>query len=527
MRRNNRRGLLAGLSALVTATALAFGGASAAYAQTFADVPESSDVEITKLAQPDAPGSAASGTRYTDYQADALIDGVTFEAFLVPGTEADGAQDIGTNAGQQAAAEITVGQAQGLVADTADRTGTTGAGNNPAGQIIWENLPRGLYLIEEDATSLPEGISASEPFLLSVPLTDPTDRNAWLDTIYVYPKNSRVDGTKTVANADALVAGSIIDWTIQTDIPLIPNAAGDGFQAPDAYRVDDTLQNSQLELASSVEESISVQIGDLPVDSSYYTVTPVDVGEPVTATRYEIAFNEGTGLNELAAAANDSDRPNQVEITLTTRILASEVIQNSADLYPDANAISQSNPFDIPVVEARYGDLNVVKTTTSEDADVNLAGAQFRVYSDGAEALAKSDDYLTITLPSDPEYTEGQDLWTTDEDGQLQISGLRHSDYADGQTIGPDDERYQTYWLVEVTALEGHQLLPEPIEFTIGDMESDLVLEEVDNQANTGGFELPLTGGMGTALLTIIGIAILVAVLVIARNRRNAELSSQ
>lgn len=526
MRRTNRRGLLAGLSAMVTATVLAFGGATAAHAQTFEDVPDSSNVEITKLAQPDAPGSAASGTPFTEYQPEDLINGVTFEASLVPGTSADQAQDIGTNAGQQAAAQITVEDAQGAVAEASDRTGTTGAGDNPSGQIIWEDLPRGLYLIEEDATSLPAGVSASEPFLLSVPLTDPTDRNAWLETIYVYPKNSLVGGTKTVNNADALVAGNLVEWTIQTDIPLIPDTTGDGFSAPDAYRVDDTLQNSQLELASSFEESINVQIGGQDVGSDNYRVVEVPVSDPATATRYQIEFNE-TGRNELAAAANASERSNQVEITLTTRVLESAIIENSADLYPDANAISETNPVEISPVQARYGDLDVVKTTTSDDADVSLAGAEFRVYSDGTEALAKSDQFLTVTMPNDPEYAEGKDLWTTDEDGQLQINGLRHSNYADGQTLDAEDDRYQTYWLVEVTALEGHQLLPEPIEFTIGDEDSELQLEEVDNQANTGGFELPLTGGMGTALLTLIGVAILVAVLLIARNRRNAEISSE
>lgn len=526
MRRNNARRLLASLGAMVMTAALALGGATAANAQTFDDVPTSSDVVITKLEQPDAPGSPASGTPFTDFQPEALIDGVTFEASLVPGTQAGGAQDIGTNAGQQAAAATTVEEAQGLVAGEPDLTGTTGANGNPSGQVSWDDLPRGLYLIEEDAASLPSGVSASEPFLLSVPLTDPTDRNSWLDTIYIYPKNSLVDGTKTVNNADALVAGSLVDWTIQTDIPLIPNALGDGFQAPDAYRVDDTLQNDQLELAAAAEESISVQIGGQAVDSSYYEVVEADVDDPASATRYQIEFNV-TGLDELAAAANASDRPNQVEITFTTRVLASAIIENSAALYPDANAISEANPVVVPVVVARYGDLDVVKTTTSDDADISLAGAEFRVYSDGTEALAKSDQYLTITMPNDPEYADGRDLWTTDEDGQLQISGLRHSNYADGETLDPTDDRYQTYWLVEVTALEGHQLLPEPIEFTVGDEDSELVLEEVDNQANTGGFELPLTGGMGTALLTIIGIAILVSVLFIARNRRNAEMSSE
>ena len=42
----------------------------------------------------------------------------------------------------------------------------------------------------------------------------------------------------------------------------------------------------------------------------------------------------------------------------------------------------------------------------------------------------------------------------------------------------------------------------------------------------TGGFS-PLTGGMGTAMLTILGLAILAAVIVVARRRRaNADVTA-
>jgi LPXTG-motif cell wall-anchored protein len=45
----------------------------------------------------------------------------------------------------------------------------------------------------------------------------------------------------------------------------------------------------------------------------------------------------------------------------------------------------------------------------------------------------------------------------------------------------------------------------------------------ITNVEKNAGFTLPLTGGSGTAALTIGGIAILAAVLVVARRRRAYE----
>ena len=93
----------------------------------------------------------------------------------------------------------------------------------------------------------------------------------------------------------------------------------------------------------------------------------------------------------------------------------------------------------------------------------------------------------------------------------------------DGTTCEPN-VKFQTYWLVEVTALDGHQLLSEPIEFTVNAATTALTSQQtVENQENRNGFVLPLTGGMGTAFLTIGGLALLALVLIVARRRRETE----
>ena len=63
MTMQKKRGLLAAASAALTALALTFSGAASAAPNTPANPPETSDVTITKLTQPDAVGAPADGGR--------------------------------------------------------------------------------------------------------------------------------------------------------------------------------------------------------------------------------------------------------------------------------------------------------------------------------------------------------------------------------------------------------------------------------------------------------------------------------
>lgn len=117
--------------------------------------------------------------------------------------------------------------------------------------------------------------------------------------------------------------------------------------------------------------------------------------------------------------------------------------------------------------------------------------------------------------------SNSEGVWTTTADGSVRIEGLRYSYFANGE-VDNEGPLAQKYWLVETKALEGHQLLAEPIEFEVTSFDGSNVYT-VTNSANTNGFVLPLTGGTGTALLTLLGVILLGVVLFVARTRRNSE----
>lgn len=504
MVKTQRRGLLRGLAAVVAATALALGGAVGAQAQQQGPaVPESSDVVITKLPQPEALGTPADGLPLDTAPGQGEgIAGVEFEAYLVAGTEAGGQYDIGTNAGQQWVAGLeSTTDSDITLADTPARSGATDSG----GVLNWNDVPRGLYVVTE--SDGPSGIVASQDFFVSVPLTNPQGAG-WLDTIYVYPKNAQIDATKTVDNAGSYSVGNNVTWTIDSAIPRVPNPAGSGadFVATDAFEIHDTLTDSQLAVTAqdvTVTAPTTVDAGDYNV-----TLTQADGN-----TTVEVAFTSA-GLTTLANAVN-ADPDARVTVEIVTEVLASEQISNGAAIYPDAAAIANGTPLTIDPVEVHYGGYQLNKVSSDDTlTGADLAGAQFRVYLSEDAAQAGGDNY--VTTASNPD-----GLWTTGDGGTVLIDGLRYSGFANGQSLDTDDANYQTYWLVETQPLADHQQLAEPVSFIVNDGSAEQTGETIVNvPTGAGGFELPLTGGMGTALLTILGIAILVAVLVMARRRR-------
>lgn len=512
MKHSKKRGILAALGAMATAVTLALGGSVAANAQS-QPVPESSQVTITKIAQPDTLGDPATGLEQD--VAGNGIGGVVFDYYLVTETGLGGANDIGTNQGQSFAAGLTAADAP--IGD--EPTGSFPATQTPSG-VTTATLPRGLYVIQEDPATVPAGVTAAAPFLLSVPLTDPENLDAWLDHIYVYPKNSQISGEKTVVNsgADQLTVGSDVTWTITADIPRVENPAGTpAFIAPDLFRIDDTLQDDQLAYVGAV---VTAGAGSPLTEDEDFTVTPVP-SDPAGSTTYQILFTE-QGREALAEAVN-ADSAAQVSVELTTTVLTAAVIENSANVYPNQDSVTEDNPLMIPGTDVRYGSVNFAKLSGS-DAITDLSGAVFELYT--TRAAAEGLDQAARVTPTD-NAGDVQGQWTSDAEGKFSIEGLRFSGYADGESFDDTDERYQSYWLVEVTALDGHQLLAEPLEITVtGDADGDGF--EIVNQPNEGGFELPLTGGTGTAIFTIGGILILGAVLfLVVRSRRREAASAE
>ncbi|MFT4231601.1 MAG: SpaH/EbpB family LPXTG-anchored major pilin [Leucobacter sp.] len=505
-----KRGLLAAIGALATAALLAAGGSAVSAAPP--EVPASANVHIFKSESP-ATANHATGNRDTAFEnTREPINDVVFVATPVPTDGTSTPIDLSTNAGQAdaagldaAAAQARIAAAAGLSAVTFD---ATGAGANDDGWTT-ANLPRGLYLVTEQ--SVPTGVTPAAPFLVAVPLTDPTDTTQWLTDIYVYPKNDTFEVSKSVTE---VIGGSVsrtvgqnFAYTILGDIP-----ADRGLTS---YTATDTLDANLSVVGGAAGVTVELTV---PGAAGQLAAGDYTVGVAGGVVTVVINSASGTGL----AKINGAGAASQLRIGYTGTVAASaEAAATTPDVTNSVavsatNANGTSNATDSVVLP--FGDVRIEKQ--SSNAGTRLAGAEFRIYTDAGDAAAGNGNYLTVNGKSTWETATAPNL------GLVDIKGLLPSNFVNG-VITTDTAAYRPYYLVEVKAPTGHQLLADPIEVLVLGKAGTVAQPNtaVTNIANGGGFQLPLTGGTGTAVLTIAGIVILSVVLLVARRRRAETIS--
>lgn len=370
----------------------------------------------------------------------------------------------------------------------AAKTDTTTA----AGVASFTDLPVGLYLVTE--TVYPSGVTPAAPFLVTVPLTDPVDTDTWMYDIHVYPKNSVAGIEKTVLDADAVKLGDLVQWTILGDIPVE--------DVIDGYKIVDPL-DSRLDYKGT---AVSLTTGVAITKGVDYTI----VHEPTTNT----VTVEFTDAGRAILAANSDAK---VKVIIDTEVNTIGEIENTALVYPNLPSfeIEPGNPGGPPVtppVVTKWGEITFEKVNSEGGT---LAGAEFQLFTSLEDAKA-GENAVVI---------DGADTFTSDADGLLTISGLRYSGWADGEAVNPGDDGYRTYYLVEVKAPNGYELLAEPISFTIDATTSTVGVDrQIVNVPHNAGGELPFTGGSGAMLLYIGGAALVAGAGFLAmRSRRAAQ----
>ena len=471
--------LIAGIAALTLAAP-----ASAA-APNLVDPDASGSLTIHKFEAPESPSGLPNdgteqdvaltplpGVGFTVYKVD-TIDLTSNQGWIDANDLADSNPD--------SVADIT---AAGYTASAVGGQTLTDAN----GEIELANLDLGLYFVVETAP-LP-GSTGVAPFLVTVPLTDPADDASWLYDVHVYPKNALTGATKTVEDSEDVKIGDEIDFTITSDIPNVA--------VIDGYKVVDTL--------------------DAKLDYVSAAVTLVD-GTPLAATDYTVVHDAATNAVtvEFTAAGRAvlaAHNGTEVQVVLTAAVNTVGEIANTAVLYPNLGSYTVTpgqpgGPTVTPEVVTKWGDITIEKT---DKAGAPLTGAVFSVYPTEQDAI---DGTNAISLAGATEFAVAAD-------GTVTISGLRYSDWADNAAVAPGEDGDQSYWLAEIVAPDGFELLAAPIEFTVTAATTAVGVDlEVVNVPSNAGFTLPVTGGTGTTLF-ILGGALLLggAALLTFRSRR-------
>ncbi|WP_158600566.1 SpaH/EbpB family LPXTG-anchored major pilin [Tessaracoccus antarcticus] len=479
-----KRGLLAGLVAAATALTIVFSAAPAQADGPVIDPAATGSIILHKFEQPVTVGDEGNGLPNPGATVGLTpLSGIVFSAQRVNGI------DLTTNAGWEAAAALTVDAAAGDLAAATYRSNAT----DVDGLATIAALPVGLYYVKE--TTFPNNVTPVSPFLVTIPMTHPTELNTWIYDVHVYPKNATTEATKSVVDAGAVKIGDNAEWTILSDVPKS--------QIIDKYVIVDVL-DPKLQFVSDVV-SLTGASGVVlaPAD---YDVTTADNTLTVTFTP--------AGLLKLASAWR-VDPAARVKVLVTTKVLEAGEITNAATIYPNIRSFGRTTT---PVL-TKWGTI-VLEKANAKNTDAKLQGAEFQVFLTEEAAKAKTAS-AAISINGVSTFT------STGVDGRVVIEGLRYSGWADGKEVTTPEDGYRTYWISEIKAPVGFELLTQPIEVVVDNVSTTVVTKQVLNVPKNAGFQLPLTGASGATTL-IMGAGLLLLVLgttavVVSRRKHRAQ----
>lgn len=369
--------------------------------------------------------------------------------------------------------------------------------------VVVEGLAGSGNLKTSDDTAVDKAkVTPAAPFAVSMPMTKP-DGTGLNKDVHVYPKNQVNELDKTVKDAGKNVGDDIVYTISTTSTGADTNGDGkmDSKDLGGVYEIVDTLD------PNLTYKSVTVKVKGQAVnaDENGYTLTKEQTGDP-KQDKVTVSF-KGTTLDTIAAGA-------KVELELIATVKQNSdngVIPNQAKLYPNDWAKKHDKPVDSPKVETKFGDIVIKKVNKDDGA---LKGAVFTVYLDNSEKKDCSS-YDTEIKTSEE----------TGENGLVSIKGLHLTNFVDGKEVAEGEQH--PYCLVETQAPAGYQKLPQPIKFsltkagTVTDLttavENDGSLVKITNYKNPG---LPLTGAQGILLVSVLGLILVSAGVVLTVKRR-------
>lgn len=290
--------------------------------------------------------------------------------------------------------------------------------------------------------------------------------------------------TKTVGTDNATVLinektsktfqfGETVPYTITTSAPADINSYK-------TYTITDTL-DTQLSFTTG---TVVVKNGETTLAAGTdYTLTEPAEGNAYTLT---VALT-ATGIGRLAP---NSSVTVDFGATIKDTATVNTAIPNKAKIsWKNANDRT-GEPESTPVYVATL-ELKTVKVDSKDKS--KLAGAEFKLELNGIA--------LKFTKTADGEYKvapNGTDTLTSGAEGKLNISGLKAANYT----------------LTETKAPQGYQLLVESLPMVVNENSNAAVTVNADSTdirmiKNVKQPDLPLTGGMGTILFSVAGIALI------------------
>ena len=444
--------------------------------------------------------------------------------------------------------------------EAAVKNGTAMAETDAAGHTFASDMEQGLYLVVE--TRVPENVTSTcNPFFVSLPMTT-VDGAAWNYDVTVYPKNqtgnptldktvreaknstgkntgSLTDTTDGYAHTATASVGDTVDYQIISTLPTITSKA----TSLSEYTYVDTLSKGTKYNKNDVvieffkDSCCTDKITTWAEDSGKFAVTYDDTANTMTIRMTDTGLSE---INEAATVYTDSVKRGYSDCTMR--------ITYAATLTADAQMGDKDNPNEVVLTWKRT---NTTYFDTLEDC--------CHAYTYGVDVLKQFSDgkgsaqNVKFLLHND---TDDCYIIADLKDGVYYAKGFA-AKKADATTFIPNAQGHvvvkgledDTYSLTETATDKGYILLKEAVKIVIttkengtceqcgaklltatGTVNGKAVSMTEDNAIvpltviNNPGFDLPKTGGYGTWMFTIGGVALLgVAAFIVVKSRKRNE----
>ena len=427
-----------------------------------------------------------------------------------------------------------------------------------AGHTSASNMEQGLYLVVE--TRVPENVTSTcNPFFVSLPMTT-IDGTAWNYDVTVYPKNqtgnptldktvreaknstgknngSLTDITDGYAHTATASVGDTVDYQIISTLPTITSKAS----SLSEYTYVDTMSKGICYNKNDVvieffrDAGYTDKIATWDENSGKFTVAYDAAANTMTIRMTDTGLSE---INEAATVHTDSVKRGYSDCTMR--------ITYAATLTADAKMGDTDNPNEVVLTWKRtnttyfdtlkdcchvytYG-IDVLKQFS--DNGGNVRNVKFRLHND------TDDCYIIADLKDGIYYAKGITSKKSDattfipnSSGHIVVKGL-------------EDDAYS---LTEIAADKGYVLLKDAVKIVITTKENgacekcgtklltasatvngkDVTMTDGNaivplTVVNNPGFDLPKTGGYGTWMFTVGGVALLgAAAFIVVKSRKH------
>ena len=368
------------------------------------------------------------------------------------------------------------------------------------GTATFANLAMGEYFIRPTSTT--------SVYQLMLQKVEPTvvDGTYVIEDITFNAKHKEVSVTKT-ADKTSVTKNEKVNYTITVEIPTYATGAVDK-----SFHVSDLLPDGLTIDVGSIK--VARNGTDITSENTQYTLNTT-ANTTTTSPHYTFKLSVDTAQYAANWAA---DGGKQLVITYTATLNDNDTTQvNTKETntvtfdYSNYPYVENSHAQKRDTVDVTTFAIKIDKYVKNEK-DAKLANAKFDLYR--TATTAEIDAGTSVEIPH------------TSIKGILLESGLTTDDsgaatFAKYEANGTNYD----YYLVETQAPSGYNILDYAVKvnFTDAEVEATNGVYTVE-VPNSSGIKLPITGGTGTVIFTIIGIALMVgAVVLFVVSRKKAK----